>query len=250
MGIRNLFRLSAKIMHDGAPSEVRCTVPYETMDKNAETVLRNSQQARSTHLKFSDALCKETALKAENTVIMGPPKEKSRLIEKAVARYEGDIFQVSDATRSRILIDSPKEIKLLKDVLNSPDFKKQCVERNVTILSVEDLFEKPTETGWRAVVVKTEIDIGKGRTQKAETVIMPRGWIDEYDTTHTYLTNIRSLKDRAKAQNRDLSHDEKQVVVKYTDMAQKIHTEIAMRDGYMPLLQNRYERPHLKLVAG
>lgn len=250
MELRNLFRLSSKLVHDGTTSEVQCPVAYETLQKNADTVLRNAEMARSPHQKFTDALCKQSDLSPENCAIMGPPKERKRLIEKAVARYDGDVFQVSDATRSRILIDSPKEVKIIKDAVLSPDFMKQFSERGINILSIENFFETPTETKWRALVIKTEIDIGKGRTQKAETVIMPRGWVDEYETTHTYLANIRSLKDRAKAQDRDLSRDEKIVVDKYTEMAKNIHIKLAAQDGYLGLEnQSNKKKDYLRLVV-
>ncbi|PZO82917.1 MAG: hypothetical protein DI626_09550 [Micavibrio aeruginosavorus] len=205
--------------------------------------------ARSPHQKFTDAICKEADLVPDNCAVLGPAKEKKRLIEKAVARYDGDVFQVSDATRSRILIDNPKSLKTIKDTIMSVDFRRQYLERGINVLSVEDFFEKPTQTKWRGLVIKTEIDIGKGRTQKAETVVIPRGWVDDYETTHTYLENIRALKDRAQAQNRKLSRDETQVVEKYTEMSKGIHDKLAADDGYIHLENSGKKKDYLKLVV-
>ena len=239
--IKQLFRLSSKLVHDPAPPLVECAVSFETLCKNADMAVRNSEQARSTLHKFADLWCKNSKAKLDpdNAVVMGPTKSKDRFIEKAVARYNGDVFQVSDGCRNRILIDDPSQVKMMKAVINSPQFVENCESKGIKITSVEDLFEKPTATGYRALVVKTEIDLGKGRSQLAETVIMPRGWTEEYETTHVYLEQIRTLKDLAKAQNRENTPHESSIISKHTQEAKEIHSYLAMIDGYDELELNK-----------
>lgn len=238
--ITRLFRGATRLIHDSAPQVIECPVTYENLQKNAEIVVKNSEQARSTLHKFADLWCKNSKAKLDpdNAVVMGPTKTKDRIIEKAVARYDGDVFQVSDGCRNRILIDDPAQVKMMKAAVHSPQFISNCASKGIKITSVEDLFEKPTATGYRALVVKTEIDLGKGRSQLAETVVMPRGWVEDYETTHAYLEQIRLLKDLAKAQNRENSTHEKSIISEHTREALEIHTYNAIMDGYDTLESN------------
>lgn len=218
---------------------IDCPVTADTIRKNAEAVVRNAELARSSLHKFADMWCKaatsgKISFDADNHE-MGPTKSLDRIIAKAIARYNGDVYQVSDPARNRIPIDGPAQLKALKIAVTSKDFIESLADKGITITSVEDKFENPTATRWRGLVVKSEINLGKGRTQKAETVVLPRGWAEEYEKTHVYLEQIREIKDLAKAQGRELSDHEKSIVEKHTVEAQKIHDYLAHTDGYAHL---------------
>lgn len=215
---------------------IDCPVSADTIRKNAEAVVRNAELARSSLHKFADLWCKaatssKVSFNADNHE-MGPTKSLERIIAKAIARYNGDVFQVSDPARNRVPIDSPAQLKALKSALSSKEFLESLAGKGIKIVEVEDKFENPTATHWRGLVVKTEINLGKGRTQLAETVVMPRGWVQDYETTHIYLEQIRTLKDLAKAQGRKLTPHEQSIVEKHTLEAQKIHDGLAHADGY------------------
>lgn len=222
---------------------IDCPISLEDITKNARQAVKNGEQARSALQKANDAIVSKMNMDAASSVVMGPIKKEERIIQKAIARYDGDVTQVSDVVRSRVRIDSPAQVKHIKDLLGSQEFRKSLREKGVEILSVEDSFAAPKDTGWRGIVLKTEIDLGKGRSQKAETIFIPRGWFEDYETTHTYLENIRALKDMAKAQGRDLTSKEAKQVENYKAMARETHAELAARDGYDALVTRKPDTP-------
>ncbi len=234
-GIAELFGVSASKLQ-----AVDCPKSFEAIDRDAQQAIKKAEQARSSLQKFNDMLSSKIGMNPVSSVIIGPVKAKERIIQKAIARYDGNVSEVSDVSRSRIRIDNPSQVKSTKDALSSLDFRKDLERKGIRILQIEDCFENPKETGWRGIVIKTEIDLGKGRTQKAETIITPTGWFPSYETTHTYLENIRKLKDLAKAQYRELSHSETMQIEQYKGMAKEIHDGLAKRDGY-DILESKHK---------
>jgi hypothetical protein len=91
------------------------------------------------------------------------------------------------------------------------------------------------------------VDLGKGRVQKTETVMMPNGWYAGYERSHVYLENIRAMEDLARAQDRGLTPEEARQAKNYIDMATDIHKELAVRDGYDVLI-SRAPGTRLSLV--
>lgn len=249
--VRDIFGWNVGRAPDISPI-IDCPVTADAIQRNAEIVVRNAELARSSLHKFADLWCKaatsgKVSFDADNHE-MGPTKSLDRIIAKAIARYNGDVFQVSDPARNRIPIDGPAQLRALKGALSSKDFIESLADKGIRIIAVEDRFENPTATHWRGLVVKSEIDLGKGRIQKAETVVMPRGWVQDYETTHEYLEQIRALQDLAKAQDRKLTPHEKSIVEKHTLEAQKIHDGLAHADGYAHLEIARPAAPKTQFV--
>lgn len=213
-----------------------CPVPFEALMKSGERAIKNAEQSRSPLQKFSYALCNEAGLCPEDSVKIGPTKDLKRILQKAVARYDGDVSKVSDVCRDMIAVDRIEEVKALKDVINSPTFRAAQNDKGVTIISVEDFFSRPTETtGWRGIVLKLEVDLNKGRTQKAELQIVPRDMIPVYEATHLYLEGVRDKKDFRRAQGTALSQHELEQIEEDRVKAKQMHFEGAMRTGFIQL---------------
>lgn len=220
----------------GLSPVIECPFSLSQIQQNARQAIKNAEQARTSVQKFDDALATRLSYDPAMTVVMGPVKEEERIIQKAISRYDGDVSQVSDVSRSRIRLQSPSDVKKAKDILASENFRNYLHDKGIKILGVEDFYETPKQTGWRGLVVKIEVALGKGRTQKSETVLLPNGWFPDYETTHRYFENGRALKDLAKAQNnRELSDDEKTQIARYDQMSKEIHDRLAHRDGYAAL---------------
>ncbi len=243
VNVRELFSESCR----GTPPPIECAVPLEAMVREAQKAIKYAGQARSSLQKFNDALATKLDMEPATSVVIGPIKQEHRILQKAIARYDGDVSQVSDVSRSRIRLEAPSQVKEAKDVLASADFRHSLLEKGITILAVEDSFEKPKKTGWRGLVIKIEIDLGKGRSQKAETVMIPKGWFPDYERTHTYFENSRAIKDMARAQGRELSDAEKAQIFNYEEMSREIHDRLAHTDGYAQL-ETRARTPALALV--
>lgn len=244
--VRAIFAVSGNQL---GHARIECPVPLRTIERNADRAIKNAELARSSLQKFNDALAHNMRMDAGSSVIIGPIKGKDRIVQKAIARYDGDVGQVSDVCRSRIRLDGPHHVKLAKDILSSQEFRASLAEKGVRILFVEDRFERPTKTHWMGLVIKAEVDLGKGRVQKTETVMIPKGWYEGYERSHVYLENIRALEDLASAQNRGLTEEEAKQAKNYVTMATEIHRELAVRDGYDSLI-SRPSNSHLSLVGG
>lgn len=224
--LRSLFKSNASRGHEGFSEE--------QLSKKADQATKNAGLARSALQKFSYALCNETTVTPEDSVIMGQTKSPARIIEKAVARYNGDVSKVPDVARDMILVDSMDQVHALLNTINRNYFRSTWGDKGVGITSIEDKFAKPHPvTGWRGLVVQLEIDLGKGRTQTAELQVIPRGMHDIYQRTHVYLEQIRELKDNAKALHINLSDHEKNVVSTHQTEARRMHFEGARDTGFL-----------------
>lgn len=213
-----------------------CSVPFDTLKKNGERAIKNGELSRSPLQKFSYALCNEAGLCPEDSVIMGPIKDLKRILQKAVARYDGDVSQVSDVVRDMVALDHIEEVKAIKDIASNAKFREAQESKGVKILAVEDYFEHPTETtGWRGLVIKLEVDLGKGRTQKAELQAVPRDMIPDYEATHAYLERARDIIDLRRAQGLDVTAHERLSINEDRNTAKKMHLSGAMRTGFIRL---------------
>lgn len=214
----------------------------------AEAIGRG-EQVRSKAHKYAQAVCDELSLDSKMAVTIGPIKAPDRIIEKAEARYKGDISKVGDVARLQILVDSPEQakdaIRLFFPGRSSP-FHKTMEDKGIKLVKAEDNFTHPKETGWIGLNIKLEADLGKGRKQQFEVQIIPSQLVDVYDTTHGYLQNIRSLKDGAKRQNRILSLNENRQIDQYKAMSLALHKEPLQEFGYAALAE---KPPHSPIAA-
>jgi hypothetical protein len=227
MGVlRRLFK-----SHVGLGREI---LSDELLSRKADQATKNAGLARSPLQKFSYALCNESSITPEDSVVMGNTKSVERIIEKAIARYDGDVSKVPDVARDMVLVDSMDQVHAILNTTSRNYFRNTWMDKGVTINSIEDKFTKPHPvTGWRGIVVQLEIDLGKGRSQTAELQVIPRGMQDLYDKTHMYLEQIRQLKDNALARHINLSDYDQNLVLKHQEEARRIHYEGARDTGFL-----------------
>lgn len=206
----------------------------DQLSKKADQATKNAGLARSPLQKFSYALCNESDVAPDSSVIMGETKSVSRIIEKAVARYNGDVSKVDDVCRDMILIDDQEQLRDLRSIISNTSFRDTWEDKGVRVEKIDDMFTHPhADTGWRGMVLKVEVDLGKGRMQSAEIQIIPRAMHDIYQKTHVYLEQIRELKDNAKALNVNLSEHEKTVIAEHQAEARRMHYEGARDTGFL-----------------
>jgi hypothetical protein len=227
MGVlRRLFK-----SHVGQGREI---LSDELLSKKADQATKNAGLARSPLQKFSYALCNESSITPEDSVVMGDTKSLERIIEKAIARYNGDVSKVPDVARDMVLVDSMDQVHAILNTTSRNYFRNTWMDKGVTINSIEDKFSKPHPvTGWRGIVVQLEIDLGKGRTQTAELQVIPRAMRDLYNQTHMYLEHIRQMQDRAQAFNINLSDHDKSTIEGHKIEARRIHYEGARDTGFL-----------------
>ncbi len=221
---RSIKRVFGSSTHDSG----RIIVANKTLgdlEHDADIVLRNARMGRATLQKFSLALAKEVGRDPDTDFIQGPDKDRDRLIQKAVARYNGDVRQVSDPVRDMVTLATPQEVAYAKATLGGKGFRADQEEKGVKILAVEDFMEKGKASGWRGLVVKLEVDVGKGRKTRAELQMIPKDMLSAYAKTHPIQEESRHWEDMARAEGRALTRHESSTVEKHRFEARRIHSE-------------------------
>ncbi len=200
-----------------------------------EQVISRAEHAKTAGWKYAQALCGQLGLNQDFAIHMGPIKDPRRIIEKANARYDGDVEKVGDVCRLQILIRSTEDVERVEAFLfpgRKDPFHQSWAKKGVELLEVKNNFSHPTTTGWIGFNCKFEADLGKGRKQTFEVQIIPDVMLDVYETSHTYLENKRSIQDTAAAQKRQLSPDEKAQIDNYSRMATDLHRSVASEFGF------------------
>ena len=212
----------------------RGLLPIDQLKKKADQAIKNAGLARSPLQKFSYAICNESDITPEDSVVMGDVKSLDRIIEKAVARYDGDVSKVDDVCRDMILIDDQYQLRELRAIISSSSFRDTWEDKGVRVEKIDDMFSHPHEdTGWRGLVLKLEVDLGKGRTQSAEVQVIPRAMQDIYQSTHIDLEYIRKKKDNAKALGTRLSEEDQASIQERQANARRKHYEAARDTGFL-----------------
>lgn len=200
-----------------------------------EQVISRAEQAKTKGWKYAQAFCGQLGLNQDFAIRMGPIKDPGRIIEKANARYNGDVEKVGDVCRLQILISDISHVERAEAILfpgRNDRFHQGWVAKGVSLLEVKNNFSHPTTTGWIGFNCKFEADLGKGRKQTFEVQIIPDVMLDVYQTSHTYLENKRAIQDAAAAQKRQLSLDEKAQIDNYSRMATELHRSVASEFGF------------------
>ena len=215
-------------------NEVRVMGKNLQQTNKIEALLRHAQLARSDLERYANALCEELGYNGHTHVKMGEIKALDRIFEKASKPgNEGRVENLNDICRARLLIESPEDIETLRSMMipgrNNHDFNKTWDGRGVKLVEFEDYFAAPSSTGFRAINMTLEIDLGKGRSHYVELQVAHWFMQDTLDRTHELKKKIREIEETAAAEDRELYEDEREVVRSYKDQARELHEQDADR---------------------
>jgi hypothetical protein len=215
--------------------------------------MKRAQHGRSSLQKLARAFCNEVGISPER-IVPGPIKSPERILLKAYARYEGQIEKVADICRLRIEIASTEDLYKIRSFMRSQgrqEFFRGWAkeERGITLEKFEDLFEKPTDMGFRCFDYKLMIDLGQNRHQRAEILVIHAGMSQTYEETHKLLEEVRLIKDLSKAVMRVRTPEEEEKIRTFTNIGRELHFDIANRLGITRLQSQGSQNYSLDLAA-
>jgi hypothetical protein len=135
-------------------------------------------------------------------IVIGPMKKQERSKEKVEADFGGDWSRLGDIVRSSVAVDSFDQVE---DVLAK--LKKSGLK---LARQPKDRFEKPTDAGYRDVMINVEYPNG----HVGELQIHLKGVLKAKDAGHKFYDEVRTIEGKAKKEGRETLTDEEAKVVK------------------------------------
>lgn len=125
----------------------------------------------------------------------------------------GKAENIVDLARGRIVIDTPDQIRAIREFLKPENLKTLGIEY------VKDRFAKPSDTHYRDINLNVRLENG----HIAEIQINQRDLLAASEFTHDSYEDIDAIKKRAALENRDLSKAEEIDVEKLKDYTRDTH---------------------------
>jgi hypothetical protein len=129
-------------------------------------------------------------------VVIGPMKTKGRSKEKVDADYGGDWSKLGDVVRASVAVDSFGEIEDVLDKLRKSGLK--------LARKPKDRFEKPTEAGYRDLLLNVEYPNG----HVGELQVHLKPIMKVKSEGHKIYEGVRSIEAKAKKEGRTMLTDE------------------------------------------
>lgn len=215
---------------------------------NAEQRQKAAEQARSPLNKFQTHLAKFIGATPETDIVRPRIKNLDRIFEKAAGRCDGDINQLTDICACRILFNDNKQIHTLRELADYwlkwethptkvpyRSFIKNWEDKEFRITEIDDNFAKPKKHGYRGMNLTVMVPLNKNRSQLCEIQIMHEQMQLTDKITHAAYEAIRSTKEKAVAQGRELSDEEREMVENYMQTIKTIYDGDASNYGLKSL---------------
>lgn len=221
----------------------------------AETLIGRAKLAKSPAEKYAREICAEIGLADPNNhIIMGPTKELSRILQKAASQCAGDVQSITDICRLAIVCDDIKTLDKARKLFfskNNAEFHDRLQERSgIRFHSApKDYLSVPKRSGYMAIYLRMEADIGQGRKIPFELQITHRGlWNHYYPQTHRLYESIRTEIEAVETKGGSIPRDLSQTAQDVMDQILSLHREGAEQHGVMPLVRCGSFPEHGKVI--
>lgn len=175
-------------------------------------------------------------------VVNGPIKDLDRIFEKANGRYDGNLNEVNDIGRLRILFNDPTQFLAVRDLFNSDQkldrFNNALRTNGIEIVEFEDNYLEPKAHGYIGSNLIIAIDLGKGRLENFEIQFMHENMQLTDKITHATYEEQRSIIEQADEENRNMSNEEEQIVIGYQVAGANLYKADARHYGLISLFEN------------
>ena len=206
------------------------SVPHQK-SAQAQFLLGRAEMSQERLERYARALAEDMGLMPDMAVSRGPLKNLQRIFDKANGRLGGDITQVKDIARARILFETPEQMLKAREMLTSPQapFHKLWSKRGVEVVEFSDHYLDPKSHGYIGAHLTVKVDLGKGRQGFYEIQFMHKDMQLTDMKTHQMYEHLRRIEENAVAMGRPLSHVERnrmdnlkqQITQMYQDDAKK-----------------------------
>lgn len=142
-------------------------------------------------------------------ILIGPPKKRDRSKEKVDADFGGDWSRLGDVVRASVAVDSYDQLEDVMGKLRKSGLK--------LARKPKDRFAKPTEAGYRDVLISVEYPNG----HVGELQLHLKPILKAKDEGHKFYEEVRSIEAKAKKEGRETLTDEEQAEVEKANKAMK-----------------------------
>ncbi len=222
--------------------------------REARDLMEDAAVASELAMPYARRIAKELGLNPETAVVKGPIKKLDRIFEKAIGKLNGQLEQVPDVGRLRILIEGPEQVLALRRMFldQRRSFTVMHPTNEVTVNEFEDFFWAPSKTGRVAIHLGLDVNLSGSRRVPFEIQIIHRDMQETEQFTHDNYQKSCEIERKAKHENREPTENETSSMNAYRESNKQRYLADALRlnlyDLRMPSMRvNKGE--HLQLIA-
>lgn len=206
-----------------------------------ERIVETREEANQAFLNFLRDCKRQLRL---HDAFVGPLKDLTAAENKANREYNGRRDLVTDYVRGKVVVRSPEEVAAIKETFRNA--RSDLMDKHgIYLVHLTDFFEDPKDfTGYRALNYKLAVPVKGGDYQVVELQVVAEQIEEIYDLTHPYKAAAEAIHDRAEAEGRELTKDERREAA-YNFAACRLHNGSVARDaGYDVLLKPELRGRH------
>jgi len=152
-------------------------------------------------------------------ILIGPMKKKERAKEKVDADYGGDWSKLNDVVRASVAVDTYEDLEKTLDKLRKSGLK--------LARQPKDRFAKPTEAGYRDVLLNVEYPNG----HVGELQLHVKSMLKAKDAGHKLYEGVRTIEGNAKKEGRDTLTDKEMAAINEANSKMKALYDDAWKEA-------------------
>lgn len=210
----------------------------------ARGLLEAAKKASVEAIPYAHRIALALGLDSHKAVVEGPLKKLDRIFEKAIGKHDGQLDEVPDVGRLRILIEKPEDIVALRRQFVGRDggLIQTHPTNKITVTEFQDNFLHPSSTGRIAVHIALDIRIpGQVDPVPYEIQVIHKDMVKTEIFTHDNYQQACRIERRAKAEGRSLTEDEEAAIEHYRESNRRRYLADALRLGLYELRHPRHK---------
>jgi hypothetical protein len=211
-----------------------------------------SDEALRLAIPYVNNVANEAGL--EGVTSEGHCKRLRRMFYKAVAKHDGQVEDVPDVGRFRLLVNGPDDIEKLRTYFfgNQPRYyadpgekeaRKGVVQdkhpaNKISIIEVEDYYHVPSSTGRMALHLNLEVKVAGKDTVRVEVQVLHKDMVKTEDATRENYMEAQKIRRMAERENRELTEREEVAIESYDSASRDMYFAGAIQHDLIGLRRN------------
>lgn len=259
MGFRDKARTLSVIMSQefGTPVVIEPVQVKSALDR-----MKGSEPALNLAIPYVQSITNQLGL--STAIQEGACKRLKRIFYKAIAKHDGNINEVPDVARFRLLIKGPDDIEAIRRYFlgQNPTYYKDERDKEarkgalidlrkhptnqITVEEFEDFYHVPSSTGRMALHIKLNVKIGTGKNVRVEVQVLHEKMVGTEELTRSNYLEAQKIIRRAERAGRtdNMTNKEKAAIEAYDSSSRERYFADAITHGLIDL-----RRPDLKTQA-
>lgn len=216
----------------------------------ARELIGNAKKASEIGIPYAESIALAIGLSKES-VVPGPLKKLERIFEKAIGKHAGQLEEVPDVGRLRILIEKPEDVIALRRMFVERQGTLKIVHPNnkITVTEFQDNFWEPSSTGRVAIHIGLDIRLSGSKSVPYEIQVIHKDMVDTEKFTHNNYQRACDIERKAKGENRPLTADEADAIESYRKSNRERYLADSLNYNLFSLRQPKLRHTALALVA-